>query len=170
MALELKSVNTRHDAIMLWLLSNPHRNVKECAVELSYGRAYVYQVIGTDVFQAKYQALCKEQGVEAAHAGQGIRDRLERVAHVSLSQLETQAELGMLSPKELVGACRMSLSGLGYGSPSATITTSPTTNVFVGSDVLQAARERVLLQTSSRVTITADLPMIAEVVAEVVSA
>jgi hypothetical protein len=164
MALELKSVNTRHDAIMMWLLSNPHRNVKECAVELNYGRAYVSQVIGTDVFQAKYQALCKEQGVEAAHAGQGIRDRLERVAHVSLSQLETQVERGGLSPKELVGACRMSLSGLGYGSPSAVAHTGPVTNVYVGNDVLQAARDRVLLRSSSTAVVT-ELPMIAAEVA-----
>jgi len=143
--IDLQRLNHRHQALLTWCISNPHRKLGDAAHELSYTRAYVSAVVHSDAFQAAYQQLCEEQGVQAVFVGASVRDKLQGLAHRSLDEISTRLEANVLESKEVLSAAKLSLTALGYINPKGySVETNVQNNIQVDISIIDEARERAL--------------------------
>jgi hypothetical protein len=115
--MELKQWNRRHDALLSWCVANPHKPLREAAVELGYGRQYINAVCQSDLFQSAYKEACAANLQEAVHIGAEIRDKLSSLCHRSIDEIDRRLEENELESRELLTAAKLSLTALGYINP-----------------------------------------------------
>jgi hypothetical protein len=145
LATELKSLNHRHRALLSWLLANPHRQLREAAIELNLGRQYVSTVLHNDLFQAAYLEACKEQNTEAVFVGAKITEKLHALAHRSIDEIDRRLEENELESRELLTAAKLSLTALGYINPKGYSTDMHVhSHLQVDVNIINEARERAL--------------------------
>lgn len=134
---ELKKLNYRHEAILIWLLENPDRKLGDCARELNYTQAWLSTVINSDMFQELYKRRCEERGQIAIHS---TINRLGRISALALEQIERKLEAGAVSEKFLLDVSSQTLDRLGFSKPTAE--QAPHVHFHVDANDLIAARER----------------------------
>lgn len=142
---EIQRLNHRHEAIVNWLVANPHRSLTECAECLGYTLPWLSQVVHSDMFQAKYQERCREVGEIAVHT---VKNRLTAVALLALQKTQERLESGASSERFILDATKNSLASLGY--TQETITPQQIhQHLHVDASVLEAARSRAAARFSS---------------------
>jgi hypothetical protein len=142
---ELKHLSHRHIALLHWCIANPHRQLREAAVELNFGRQYVSIVVHSDIWQAAYKELCAEQGKEAVFVGAQITDKLHNLAHRALDEVDRRLEENELESRELLTAAKLSLTALGYINPKGYSTDMHVhSHLQVDVNIINEARERAL--------------------------
>lgn len=157
MATELKSLSYRHQALLNWMLANPHRQLREAAIELNYGRQYIHILVHNDLFQQAYKEACKEQGKEAVFVGAQITEKLTSLAHRSLDEVDRRLEENELESRELLTAAKLSLTALGYINPKGYSTDMHVhSHLQVDVNIINEARDRAL-QRRAPLTIEAQL-------------
>ena len=150
MATELKSLSYRHQALLNWMLANPHRQLREAAIELNYGRQYIHILVHNDLFQQAYKEACKEAGKEAVFVGAQITDKLNSLAHRALDEVDRRLEENELESRELLTAAKLSLTALGYINPKGYSTDMHVhSHLQVDVNIINEARERALQRRSA---------------------
>lgn len=81
---QLKAISHRHQAIMDLMLAQPDVTQREIAAVLGYTEAWVSQVIHSDVFQATYRKLYKDQFDTVVI---GSREKLLGLAHQAMERV-----------------------------------------------------------------------------------
>jgi endonuclease YncB( thermonuclease family) len=135
----------RYEQLVNWLLSNPHRNLKECAIDLGYTPANIYRIVGSDLFQAMYRERAEALGEEVVHT---VKTKLTGIGLLALDRMEQRLSDENCSEKLIENAAKLSLTSLGYGAPAPMPSASVHQHVHfhterdVDVEVLKAARER----------------------------
>ena len=137
--MEIQKLNHRHDAIVEWLVMNPHRTQGECAKELNYTEPWLSQLIATDMFKAKYQELCLERGMPQIHS---LGAKMSRAAHMALDKVIDDLENQRLDGAAALETSASMLDRLGYSAKGSQQGPTQIQNVFLTADDLVAARER----------------------------
>lgn len=146
----LLKMNHRHDALLEWLIANPHRNLKECAKDLGYCPQTIYLVVNSDLFQAMYAERCKERGAIASHL---FDSRIRGVASLALEKTEERLRSTKLNPitletesdvsdRFLGDATKTALMSLGYLNGNRETAPSQHLHIHVNEEDLAEARER----------------------------
>ena len=136
----IKRVNHRHDAIILWLLSNPDRTLGDCAEYFGYTQAWLSRIIHSDMFQAAYRAKAEELGEATVHT---IKDKLTRLAAVTLDKSIERVEHGEVTERFLGETMKTTLAAMGYGAQAPTVDArSQSVHVHIDAERIVEARER----------------------------
>ena len=136
---EIQSINHRHEGIINWLVTNPHRSLGECAQELGYTQPWLTQIIHSDMFQTKYQERCQEVGELAVHT---VKNRLTAVAMMALDKTEERMQSGGASERFLTDTTKNVLSALGYTPQTMVAGPSMHQHLHVDAQTLIDARQR----------------------------
>jgi len=83
----IKGLTPRHDAILDFLLVNPHCPRWQMAQHFGVTETWLSIIIHSDVFQARYQEKNQEVFRETVVP---LREKLLGVAHVAVDKLEMQ--------------------------------------------------------------------------------
>lgn len=118
------AISHRHEAILNWLLLNPHRSLRECADELGFTQAWLSSVIHSDIFQAKLKE--RQESVFLAVA-QDIPRKLRGLADVAIEKVTRIIESSE-DPDLVVDVFDKTLNRLGY-APQKGGGPGPTTQV-----------------------------------------
>lgn len=141
----IQKISFSHEALINWLVENPHRQLRDCAAYFGYTQAWLSQIIHSDIFQAK---LAERQNEVFALIASDIPEKLRGVTDVALEKLGRALE-ETEDPKFALDAADKLLHRMGYAPASARnpvgtpggITQNNTQNVFmVGAGDLAAAR------------------------------
>lgn len=133
---KIKHVSHRHHGIMLWMLVNPHKPLKECAKELGYSQPWLSCVIHSDAFQAQFDELKIQSRDDVC---MGLKDKMTGLAHQAVDKLSDQIALSE-DPSFILSAADKMLSKLGYAPQTANV------NINTGGGaiaVTQVSRETV---------------------------
>lgn len=112
---QIEKVSFTHEAVILWLLENPHRSLRDCAAYFGYTQAWLSTVIHSDAFQ---EQLRKRQDELAIMTGMDIRSKLRAATDIALGGLTRQLETTE-DPKFLLDATDKLLHRMGYAPASA---------------------------------------------------
>lgn len=137
---EIQDMTYRHEAILRWLVCNPHRPLKDCARELGYTQAWLSIIVHSDIFQARLRHMQDNLNDGALV---DIRQKLQGIAHAALDKMADSIEFTD-DPKMLLDVADKALNRLGYGSkgPSLQVNNYNQTNNIgtVPRSVLEEAR------------------------------
>lgn len=106
----MKKLNHRHEAMINWLIANPHRGLGEMARDLGYSQAWVSTVVNSDMFQAAYRRRCEELGEVVTHS---ISAKLQRAGALWLDRVNRKLEEEEVSERFLAESGRTILKALG---------------------------------------------------------
>lgn len=129
----------RHEAIMNWLVMNPHKKLRDCAEELNYSQTWLSQLIHSDIFQAKLQEKHADVFTEIA---QNIPVKMRGLADLAIEKVTEVLERSE-EPALIVDIFDKTLSRLGYGPGKSGQNMAPSAqvNVFtISKDDLAQAR------------------------------
>jgi hypothetical protein len=137
----VQKLKSRHEHIINWLVANPHRAVAQAAQELGYTPTWLYQIIGSDVFQAAYRQRCREVGAIASHT---VTNKLTHLALAAIDRQTERIEAGTMSERGTAEALDTALEALEYTGKATQAGPANQVNlsVVVASDELVAARQR----------------------------
>ena len=144
----VKNLNYRHEAILVWMIANPHRKLGDCARELGYTQPWLSTIIWSDLFQAEYRKRCNEMGEVAVHTTVG---RLSRITEKVLDRIDERLDAQgdeRVSDQFLLGTMNSTLEKLGYlpegQKKSGPLVGNAQNVLIVSKDDLAAARQRML--------------------------
>lgn len=137
MAHELKSLSHRHRSIITWLLLNPHRPLKDCAAELGYTPQSIYNIVGSDLFQAEFQQAMKEVDRPMVI---DLRSKLLGLTHALVDSTHDDLRNGTLGDRSKVEMTKIMLQALGYIDSPAT----PQQHLHIHADAESLMRAREL--------------------------
>lgn len=139
---EIKRVSFTHEALILWLIENPHRSLRDCSEYFGYTQAWLSTIIHSDAFQAQ---LRRRQDQCAAMVMQDIPSKLRGASDIALEKLTMQLEKTE-DAKFLLDATDKLLHRMGY-APASTrnpggnqINNVQNNTIVVSGDDLAAAR------------------------------
>ena len=118
----VKRLSHTHEDIARWLLANPTRPLKECAVYFGYTQAWLSCIIHSDAFQARLRKL--QDGADAVTL-LDVPARLRGVASSALEGLGVQVDHalketegnGIVHRQFLLDTAEITLKALGFGGP-----------------------------------------------------
>lgn len=165
-ATEIASMNHRHEAIALWMLANPDKPLKECAIALGYTQSWLSIIINSQAFRDYYGKMREEcDGPEII----SLREKLTGVANMAIERLGERAQCEQ-DTKLLLDIADKALHRLGYApqrgpEPAPSSTTVNQQNNFYTADpsLLAQARAAMLTKNDSKETILDALPAPEEV-------
>lgn len=136
---EIQKVSHSHEAIILWLLENPDRPLRECAAIFGYTQPWLSTVIHSDAFQEQLRLRQNEMMVLT---GRDIRHKMEAAADIALEGLTRKLE-NTEDGDFLLDATDKLLARMGHG-PATARNPAPVTNntmhITVSSGDLAEAR------------------------------
>ncbi len=159
----ISRVNHTHVFMMDWLICNPGRSLRDLSAVIGYDRAWVSQVVNSDMFQAMYQQRLRDSMMEAGDEREAklkagaieavdcIRQRLE-------GTLTAQGSIIPPSEKFIIDAAKVLLPAAGYAAPSVSKAseTQRHLHLHVDSTVLERSRERMRARFGTLVETTAE--------------
>ena len=151
----------RHDAVLTWLIANPHRSLKECAQALNYTPEWVRILVNTAIFQTHYRKRCEAVEAIAAH---DFDNRIRGIAALAMEKTEerlsstrvdpvTGEQISEVSDRFLTDVTKNVLAALGYLGGNREPDTSTNFHIHVNEDDLREARERA---NENTVNVTAE--------------
>ena len=163
----IKKVSFTHEALILWMLENPHRPLRDCAEYFGYTQAWLSTVIHSDAFQ---EQLRKRQQEFAILTGVDIRNKLMTATNIAIDGLTKHLEKTE-DPEFLLDATDKLLHRMGYApassrNPAGQVinqTTNVQNNITVSSSDLADARDllsRNAGRIGSNTEISSDLPLL----------
>lgn len=145
----LLKMNHRHTAIMEWLVANPHRNKKQCAIDLGYTPMMIYNIVNSDLFQARYKERCAELHVIAAHL---FENRIAGVAELALERTEERLQetvvngagelVHTVSDRFLGDTVKNTLAALGYLNGNRETAPTIVNQIIISQESLDEARAK----------------------------
>lgn len=75
-----------YEAVLNWVLLNPHRNDAEGAKELGFTHTWFSIIINSDIFQEKLRERATEMGVALAPFAQGIYGKMLHAADLAMDE------------------------------------------------------------------------------------
>jgi len=140
---ELQTLNHRHDAIAEWLAMNGDKSLGECAREFNYTLPWLSQLVHSNLFQARYQEMCRERGEAALHS---LGAKMSRAAHMALDRtIERLENGGGASDQFVTNAREKLLEKLGYAGEAGEVHQHQHQHVHVTSEDLENARDAARL-------------------------
>lgn len=136
------TLNYRHEQIINWLLANPHRPLRDCALHFNYTQPWLSQIVHSDMFQEAYRRRADELGVEVVHT---LKNRLTAYASLALERNIEKLEGGKCSENFLGSAMANTLKAFGYSGGGASPQEHKHLHVHVDATTLSEARERAAL-------------------------
>ena len=147
-AYPLKKMNHRHHAILTWLIVNPDRSLKECALALNYSPEWIRILVATEMFQVRYKERCEAINAAALHH---FDNRIRGVAALAMDKTEerlsstrvdpaTGEEVSDVSDRFLGDATKNALIALGYLRGNKEPETAAHLHIHVDADDLKEAR------------------------------
>jgi hypothetical protein len=136
----------RHEAILNWLVANPHRPLLDCAGLFGVSQSWLSQIIHSDMFQAKLRERSAAIGQSVYH---NITSKLQAIAGLSMERQLQKLESPNPSERIILDSGRTALQALGYLQP-----TSPSVqqhlhlHATVDADLVMKARERIAAQSA----------------------
>lgn len=151
---QIKKVSFTHEALILWLLENPHRALRDCAQYFNYSQAWLSTIIHSDAFQEQLRLRQREF---AALTGIDIRNKMMAATDVALEGLTRHLEKTE-DPEFLLDAADKLLHRMGYAPASARNPagavinqTNVQNNITVSSSELKEARELLSSRNAGRI-------------------
>lgn len=135
----IKKMSVRHDQILEWLLQNPDRKMRDCAMHFGISQPWLSQIVHSDAFQAKYRERCAELEVLALHT---VNDKLNNVVALTLEKVEEHVAHGAPSEKFLTDVMATGLKAAGYGNTTILKAEHNHQHVHVSAEKLEEARRR----------------------------
>jgi hypothetical protein len=146
-AIQLKSVSHRHEAIIDWLLANPHiKNLDVLCKEMNIGRSHLSIIMNSDCFRKR---LAERRQEVLGSTAQRVYDRWFRIAEKSAEKLdELLSGEQELDPRLVSDIASRAMQNLGLtpqkGSAPVVKETRVEERVMrVDGGVLKEARERI---------------------------
>lgn len=140
----IKSVSYTHEAMILWMISNPHKSQGDAALYFGVTQGWLSKVVHSDAFQLLYR---KRQDEVASVVAAGIPEKLNAATSVALDRLTEKIE-GSESQDFLLDATDKLLKANGFAPTGQRNPVSPAApqnqqnNTFIISgDGLKKARE-----------------------------
>lgn len=112
---DIQKLNHTHEAILNWLVLNPHKSLRECADTMGFTQPWLSTVIHSDIFQ---MALRERQMNVANRVAASIPERLQAVADVALDKLAEKVA-DSEDPDFILDAADKVLHRMGYAPASA---------------------------------------------------
>lgn len=112
---ELRRISFSHEALINWMIENPHRNLRDAAAYFDYTQAWLSSIIHSDLFQAK---LAERQNAVFALVAQGIPAKLAAATDIALGKLTEKLE-DTEDAKFLLDSADKLLHRMGYAPASA---------------------------------------------------
>lgn len=140
---DIKKISHRHEGVLNWLVSNPHKSQGDCAEALGYTETWLSILIHTDMFQARLLERCEEVGVVCTHT---IKNKLIGIAALSLDRTRERLErLGKEEPTErfLLDTTKNVLAAIGYAPANGGVKEQKHLHLHipVSGEQIAAARE-----------------------------
>lgn len=139
-----EDLSHRHHAIMDWMLLNPDKKLRDCALALGYTQAWLSTVINGDAFQAEFAKRRKEIDHVIAH---DIPSKMRVLADIALEKLTDEVEK-TTNAGFVFETADMILGRLGYAPQKNSAPAAPAVqnNVqfVLGKDMLADLRERIV--------------------------
>jgi len=141
---QIQKVSFTHESVILWMLENPHRSLRDCAEYFGYSQTWLSTVIHSDAFQ---EQLKKRQNEFAALTGIDIRNKLQAATDVAIEGLTRQLEKTE-DGKFLLDAADKLLHRMGYApasvrNPAGPVTNNTQVNLTVNANDLAEARAMI---------------------------
>lgn len=157
--IENDAVVSRHmvllDAIIAWSIANPGKPWSQCAAALKFSAPFVYKVVSTDSFRARYQhksgLILEETGIAS------LRDKINAAANMAIERL-----IEKIPGTESVGELRETADVLldriygPVGAGAGQTPSGPTTVVVPITAIIHQERDRLLAGKPS----TSALPIV----------
>lgn len=135
---QIKTISNKHNAIMDFMLANPHLKMKHIAAKFKVGQTHLSLIVHSDCFQAK---LREKQDAIFNTFVCPMGERLEAISHVALDRLEEKVETSD-DPRFLLDATNSVLKSLGYtGQTGGAVNVQAENVLMVSTNVLNQARE-----------------------------
>ncbi len=133
-SIQIKKISHRHEAIMDWLLANPHeKNLAVLCDQLNVSRSWLSTVMNTNAFKAKFEERRREYN---RMVGQDVISKqlkvLDRALDHTLDYLEQDPEEQAIDPEFAFNIADKMSKNLGF-SPSRG-----------GAPMIEETRERVV--------------------------
>ena len=111
---DLQKTNHRHEAIAEWLVSNPDKQMGDCAKFFKYTQPWLSRIVHSDLFQAYYRNLCDKRGEIAVHS---IAAKLNYAVNIALDKTIDRLQDTEKPPSErfIMETGSTLLDKLGYG-------------------------------------------------------
>lgn len=122
----LAKVGHKHEAIMLWLLANPEKKLRECAEHFGVSQVWLSVIIHSKAFQ---DSFAEHRDEYYSGVADDLGDKLHSLAHLCVDKLADKVE-DSEDPVFLAKTATDVLSRLGYGAK-----TNVTLNAPAGSNV-----------------------------------
>lgn len=143
----IKEISYSHEALINWLLVNPHRPLRDAAAYFGYTQAWISTIVHSGIFQAK---LAERQEEVFAQVAQDLPAKLGAAADVALERLTEKLET-VDDGRFLLDATDKLLHRMGYAPAAArnpqgsTLIQNNTqvNNITVSAEELRAARALV---------------------------
>lgn len=142
---QIMSISHVHEAIMNWMIANPHLPLKACAGHFGYTRAWLSTIIHSDLFQAR---LREKQEEVFSGIKEDLNTKLGALADVGIERLQEKLE-HTDDTKTILETTKLALASLGFGAKpgggAANVqNNTQVNNVYVASSAdLEAAREQM---------------------------
>ena len=141
---EIKQVNHTHEAIMLWLLQNPEKSLRQCADHFGYTQPWLSTVIHSDAFKSRFREM--QNGV-ASRVMDDVPARMQRIADIALDKL-ADIVAGTEDAKFLLETSDTILHRMGYApsskqAPQDQAPTAINNTFYVTPEVLKSARANI---------------------------
>lgn len=148
----IQKLSHRHQGIIVWLISNPHRKLGDCANDLGYTQAWLSRIVHSDLFQAEYQELCAKMGEVAVHSTVA---RLGELAHMAMDRTEDILRSPGPAPQFVLGVMNSTLDKLGYLPKSKDKIPQEHVHFHINAEDLARAREHAAQVHSRPIEINA---------------
>ena len=135
---------------MEWLISNPEKQLSDCAAAFNLSRAWLSTIIHSDIFRARYGALLQDHIDERILP---LRDLVVGVTTQALEGLSERLQIAeAIETSDLKDVASMGLKSLGYGAAKPAPPPSLQINIHssVTPEELKAARELYHSQVARR--------------------
>lgn len=151
---QLQNISHVHDAVMNWMIANPHRNLKDCAAEFGYTQSWLSTMVHSNLFQA---ALKEKQGQVFNGIADSIADKLAAGADIGVAKLVEKLETSE-DPKFIKETTTMMLEKLGFGAQTKVTGAGQVNNGPVQQNFYMASPED-LQQARGRIANGSVLPL-----------
>ncbi len=133
--------HAHYEAILNWVLLNPHRNDSEGARELGFTHAWFSLVLNSDMFQERLRERARDMGIELGVAAQGIYGKMLHAANLAMDETIRKLETKSASESFVSGTRDTLLGKLGFDKQSQSPARAQnSTTVHVHANSLREAR------------------------------
>lgn len=143
-----KKVSWWYERLADWMIANPHRNMKDAAVDFGVTVSYVYQLKNTDTFQAYWAARSTEHSDAICIP---ISDKAKAVAEQALDHLSVKlTTMGPAADAEfLLDTADKLMKRLGFAASKNAAPAQVNVNMqmaVISADELRAAKAKMYQQ------------------------